>query len=117
MNKDTFEGQWQEIKGKIRQQWGKLTDDEIAQIKGRKEELLGKLQAKYGWNKEKAEQEFTTWWNKFSSALKEKSGNFAHSGQPMGSSNPSKQQNPSRPSNPSTPEQQSGGGWDKRKQH
>jgi uncharacterized protein YjbJ (UPF0337 family) len=66
MNKDTFEGKWHEVKGEIRKQWGKLTDNDITEMKGRKEEFLGKLQSKYGWTKEKAETEFTSWWDRLS---------------------------------------------------
>lgn len=57
MNKDTFEGKWHEIKGKLKTQWGKLTDDDLAQINGKREELLGRLQKRYGYVKEKAEEE------------------------------------------------------------
>ncbi|WP_133130733.1 CsbD family protein [Legionella yabuuchiae] len=54
MNKDIFEGNWEEIKGELRQFWGKLTDDDLQQIKGNQEELLGKLQKHYGYTKEEA---------------------------------------------------------------
>lgn len=57
MNKDQIAGEWKSIKGKIKEKWGKLTDDEITQINGKREQLVGKLQSKYGYAKEKAEQE------------------------------------------------------------
>ena len=57
MNKDEFQGKFKELKGKIKEKWGKLTDDEITQINGNAEQLVGKLQQKYGLNKEKAEAE------------------------------------------------------------
>lgn len=57
MNKDLFKGKWNEFKGKVKEQWGRLTDDEIAQINGKREQLLGKLQTKYGYAKDKAEEE------------------------------------------------------------
>lgn len=57
MNKEILQGKWNEYKGKIKEQWGKLTDDDIAQINGKKEELLGKLQARYGYAKDRAEKE------------------------------------------------------------
>jgi uncharacterized protein YjbJ (UPF0337 family) len=65
MNKDQFKGMWKEIKGQLKQQWGKLTDDDIAQINGKREELVGRLQKHYGLAKEKAEKELSTWESKF----------------------------------------------------
>ena len=61
MNRDTLKGQWMQLKGKIRQQWGKLTDDEIDQMQGNTEMLIGKLQERYGYEREKAEQEVDRW--------------------------------------------------------
>lgn len=57
MNKDIIKGKWQEVKGKLRQQWGKLTDNEISQMKGTYEELEGILQKKYGYKKDQAKKE------------------------------------------------------------
>lgn len=61
INKDTLHGNWTELKGKIKEQWGRLTDDDLTEINGKREQLLGKLQKKYGYAKEKAEQELNTW--------------------------------------------------------
>ena len=61
MNRDTLKGQWMQLKGKIRQQWGKLTDDEIDQMQGNTEMLIGKLQERYGYEREKAAQEVDRW--------------------------------------------------------
>lgn len=61
MNKDIFQGHFNELKGKIKEQWGKLTDDEISQINGKWDQFLGKIQAKYGWTKERAETEINNW--------------------------------------------------------
>ena len=58
MNKDTFKGQWMQEKGQIRRQWGKLTDDDVDQIQGDAEILIGKLQERYGRSKDQAQQEF-----------------------------------------------------------
>ncbi len=58
-NKDQFQGKWNELKGKVKQTWGKLTDDDITQINGKRLELLGKLQSRYGYAKEKAEEELS----------------------------------------------------------
>jgi uncharacterized protein YjbJ (UPF0337 family) len=48
MNRDTLKGQWTQIKGKVREQWGKLTDDDLDQMQGNAEQLIGKLQERYG---------------------------------------------------------------------
>lgn len=50
-------GNWHEMKGKLRATWGKLTNDEIAQVQGEAEELRGLLEKKYGYTKERAHQE------------------------------------------------------------
>jgi uncharacterized protein YjbJ (UPF0337 family) len=57
MNQDIISGKWQEIKGKVKQQWGNLTDDEITQMKGNHEELQGLLQKRYGYEKDAAEKQ------------------------------------------------------------
>lgn len=61
MNKDQFLGRWREFKGKIKEKWGKLTDDDISQINGKWDQLSGALQRKYGWTKEQAEREMNHW--------------------------------------------------------
>jgi uncharacterized protein YjbJ (UPF0337 family) len=61
MNRDTLKGQWMQLKGRIRQQWGKITDDELDQIQGDRETLIGKLQERYGRTREQAEQEVDGW--------------------------------------------------------
>ena len=58
MNEDILKGKWREIKGGIKQKWGKLTDDDLAQVEGKEEQLLGLLQKRYGYAREKAEQEY-----------------------------------------------------------
>lgn len=57
MNKDTFEGKWKEMKGEVKQQWGKLTDDDLAQINGSYEEMEGRIQKAYGYQKEEARKQ------------------------------------------------------------
>lgn len=57
MNWDQVEGQWKEIKGKVREKWAKLTDDDLDLIAGKKDRLLGKLQTHYGHQKDTAEKE------------------------------------------------------------
>jgi uncharacterized protein YjbJ (UPF0337 family) len=53
MNADILKGKWKEIKGEAKQKWGKLTDDDLTQIDGKEEQLLGLLQKRYGYAKEK----------------------------------------------------------------
>jgi uncharacterized protein YjbJ (UPF0337 family) len=57
MNKDIIKGKWHEIKGKVKQQWGDLTDDEVTKIDGSYEEFEGILQKKYGYQKDQAQKE------------------------------------------------------------
>jgi uncharacterized protein YjbJ (UPF0337 family) len=61
MNWDEIEGNWTQFKGKVRSQWGKLTDDDIEVINGKRTELLGVLQKRYGHAKELAEREIDRW--------------------------------------------------------
>jgi len=58
MNKDVLEGKWTEMKGKVKEQWGKLTDDDLDKIQGRSEQVLGLLQQRYGYARDKAEAEY-----------------------------------------------------------
>ena len=57
MNKDRLEGKWEQLKGKVQKQWGKLTDDDLDVIKGDAKVLAGKLQERYGITKEEAEKQ------------------------------------------------------------
>jgi uncharacterized protein YjbJ (UPF0337 family) len=57
MNKDTFEGNWKQFKGKVKEEWGKLTDDDLDVINGRREQLVGRLQERYGLEKGAAEKQ------------------------------------------------------------
>lgn len=56
MNNDIFEGKWKQLKGRIQEKWGELTDDEIDQIEGKQDVLVGKLQEKYGYTRQEAER-------------------------------------------------------------
>lgn len=56
MNWDQAKGNWKQLSGKVKSKWGKLTDDDMTQIDGKKEELIGKLQVHYGHGKEEAEK-------------------------------------------------------------
>lgn len=57
MNKQTIQGNWLQLKGKARQRWGKLTNDDLDVIEGRREELAGKLTERYGWAKDRVQRE------------------------------------------------------------
>ena len=61
MNRDTLKGQWTQLKGQVRKQWGKLTDDDVDQVQGDAEILLGRLQERYGRTRQEAEREFERW--------------------------------------------------------
>lgn len=57
MNWDSIEGNWKSAKGKMREQWGKLTDDDLDVIAGKRDQLVGSIQKAYGKTKDEAEQE------------------------------------------------------------
>lgn len=57
MNWDRIEGNWKQLTGKVRQQWGKLTDDDLDRAEGNRDKLVGSLQERYGWEKSHAERE------------------------------------------------------------
>ena len=57
MNSDIIKGKWKQLGGRIKERWGNLTDDDLDVAEGHSEYLAGKLQERYGWTKEKAQQE------------------------------------------------------------
>ena len=57
LNKDVLMGKWKQMRGKVKQQWGKLTDNQLNRIGGRYDELTGLIQEHYGYTKEKAQHE------------------------------------------------------------
>jgi uncharacterized protein YjbJ (UPF0337 family) len=61
MNWDQIKGNWNQAKGRVKQQWGKLTDDDLMRIEGNRDELIGCLQQRYGYAKDRAEQEVNSW--------------------------------------------------------
>jgi uncharacterized protein YjbJ (UPF0337 family) len=61
MNRDTLKGQWTQLKGQVREQWGKLTNDDVDQIQGQSEQLVGKIQERYGIARDEAEREVERW--------------------------------------------------------
>jgi uncharacterized protein YjbJ (UPF0337 family) len=63
MNEDILQGKWTQLKGKAKEQWGKLTDDDIEQLDGKKDQLVGRIQERYGLAKDQAERDVDNWLN------------------------------------------------------
>jgi uncharacterized protein YjbJ (UPF0337 family) len=63
MNWDRIEGNWRQIKGKAKEQWGKLTDDHIDTIAGKRDQLVGRVQEAYGISQDEADRQVTDWGN------------------------------------------------------
>jgi uncharacterized protein YjbJ (UPF0337 family) len=61
MNWQQIEGKWDRMRGKVREKWGKLTDDQIDVIAGKREQLIGALKESYGLEKERAAREIDAW--------------------------------------------------------
>jgi uncharacterized protein YjbJ (UPF0337 family) len=61
MNQDTLKGQWSQLKGKVREQRGKLTDDDLDRIQGQSEQLVGRIQERYGIARDEAERQVDAW--------------------------------------------------------
>jgi uncharacterized protein YjbJ (UPF0337 family) len=66
MNEDIFKGNWNQLKGNVKQWWGDLTDDDVKRIEGNRDELVGRLQERYGWSKEEAQTEIDRRMKEFS---------------------------------------------------
>ena len=61
MNWDQIEGKWKELKGRARSSWGELNEDELDQVGGKKDALIGKIQQRYGLEREEAERQVDDW--------------------------------------------------------
>ena len=61
INKDEIGGNWKQFKGKAKEKWGKLTDDDMTVIEGKRDQLVGRIQERYGYAKDQAEKEVTDW--------------------------------------------------------
>jgi uncharacterized protein YjbJ (UPF0337 family) len=61
MNWDTIEGNWKQLRGKVREQWGDLTDDELDMMAGKRDQMIGGLQKRYGWARDEAERRTDMW--------------------------------------------------------
>jgi uncharacterized protein YjbJ (UPF0337 family) len=66
MNWEQIQGNWKQATGKAKEQWGKLTDDDLDVVAGRREQLAGKIQERYGVAKEEAEKQLAEWQRKAS---------------------------------------------------
>jgi uncharacterized protein YjbJ (UPF0337 family) len=64
MNNDRIAGNWKQLTGKVKEQWGKLTDDDLTVIEGKRDQLVGRVQERYGIAKDKAEEEVSAWESK-----------------------------------------------------
>ena len=65
MNWDQIEGNWKQFKGQAKEKWGKLTDDDIDTMAGKRDQLIGRLQERYGYAREEAEREVDDWGRTF----------------------------------------------------
>jgi len=63
LNRDTLSGQWKQVKGDVKGKWGQLTDDDITQVEGDYEKLIGVLQTRYGYTREHVEREISEFFN------------------------------------------------------
>jgi len=61
MNSDILEGNWKQLKGKAREKWGKLTDSDFEQIAGKKDQLVGRIQERYGITRDEAQKQADEW--------------------------------------------------------
>ncbi len=61
MNEDTIKGNWKQMTGKVKEQWGKLTDDDMTVINGKRDQLVGKIQERHGILKDAAEDQVNQW--------------------------------------------------------
>jgi uncharacterized protein YjbJ (UPF0337 family) len=74
MNEDIFEGKWKETRGQVKEWWGKLTDDDLEQAGGNAEQIVGLLQQKYGYTRQRAEEEINKHVAAYKDSLKKKTG-------------------------------------------
>jgi uncharacterized protein YjbJ (UPF0337 family) len=61
MNTDQWQGKWKQVKGSIKERWGKLTDDDLDVIAGQRDQLVGRIQERYGIAKEQASKQVEDW--------------------------------------------------------
>ena len=61
MNWDVVKGNWAQVKGKVKEEWGDLTDNDLTEMEGQRDQLVGKLQERYGWARDEAERKADDW--------------------------------------------------------
>jgi uncharacterized protein YjbJ (UPF0337 family) len=71
MNKDVMEGKWKQMRGEVKKWWGQLTDDDLDTVAGNRDKLIGKLQERYGYAKERATEEIDRRLREYSAAQKD----------------------------------------------
>jgi len=71
MNTDIIAGKWQQLLGKAKEQWGKLTDDDLKTVEGKFDRLTGLIRERYGYTKEKAEEEYNRFYDRYVEAKQE----------------------------------------------
>ncbi|HRW05732.1 MAG TPA: CsbD family protein [Caldilineaceae bacterium] len=64
MNRDILRGNWNQLKGSVKERWGELTENEVAEAEGNYDQLVGKIQERYGYEREEAEREVDRWLEK-----------------------------------------------------
>jgi len=64
MNWDRIEGQWKQLKGRVKERWGDLSDDEFDRIEGKRDLLVGRIQERYGISRDKADEQVRDWENR-----------------------------------------------------
>jgi uncharacterized protein YjbJ (UPF0337 family) len=64
MNEDRIKGQWKQLAGKLKAKWGKLTDDDLDVINGKRDQLEGKIQERYGYQKDQTKKEIDDWYGR-----------------------------------------------------
>ncbi len=74
-NRDVLMGKWKQMRGRVREQWGKLTDSQIDQIAGNYDRLVGTLQENYGYTREKAMEEANRWIDNMNRGARDTMGN------------------------------------------
>ena len=72
MNKDVFEGKWKQIRGQAKGWWGRLTDDDLNKVAGKFESFVGLLQEKYGYSRERAQEELEKHVNEYETNMNRK---------------------------------------------
>lgn len=66
MNSDVLAGKWKQLKGDVKSQWGKFTDDDLASVEGQRDKLIGLVQERYGYAREQAEREVNQFLQRYS---------------------------------------------------